>query len=102
MEILFKKKTKKSLLLLLLFFYFYNSIDSMGERGIESWMSPLKRTQGGASWATRLLARLYRSPFLATNYETRQPKSVRLPNYYRRWNLNKANNKLVAYFCKGN
>ena len=56
----------------------------MGERGIESWMSPLKRTQGGASWATRLLARLYRSPFLATNYETRQPKSVRLPNYYRR------------------
>ena len=74
----------------------------MGERGIESWMSPLKRTQGGVSWTTRLLAGLYGSPLLATNYATRQPKSVRLPNYYRRWNLNKANDKLVAYFCKGN
>lgn len=74
----------------------------MGERGIESWMSLLKRTQGGASWATRLLAGLYRNPLLATNFETRQLKSVRLPNYYWRWYLNKANDKLVAYFCKGN
>ena len=37
------------IIIIIIIFKFYNSIDSMGERGIESWMSPLKRTQGGVS-----------------------------------------------------